>query len=155
MKRRFLEDTKKNLYAIEKNIWQCDNDWIPPCKDAAYDFTLSGSQKLTIGKRDPENPAKMICDREADQPELEESEVRELPTPTEDEQPDTEMCQSFVKKWWKDMNKIPEIYGGKDQKVSKKADFTKLQASMDDDNNDAWKLRKCCIATANENGANI
>jgi len=131
-----LKTENKNLYAILKQVWQCENDYVMVCKDAAYDFTKGLSQRLTIAQVDPEDPQKMICNPTLDQPEL------RAPKPiinvSRDVLTDKKKCEKVVKK------------SGSDVKGLKKGD---LDASLGNDQDDmgneyVWFLRRCCAKTA-------
>ena len=107
-------------------------------QDAAYNFTKGLAQTMNIGKADPSNPEKMICDKTLDKRERNEPDP--IMYPKKDENPNTKKCNDVIKKGeWDD----------------EQANLQKgvIEKSLGDDlndmgNEDAWYLRRCCAKTA-------
>ena len=70
MSRPCFERKSVNLFNLMKEIWPCNNFYIPTCKDAAYGRMLGMAQNFTIGKVDPADKSKMICQNGLDKPEV-------------------------------------------------------------------------------------
>merc|ERR1719309_55834 len=83
----------------------------------------------------------MIC-YDIDQAEIGKDKVILLPKPTEDLKENCTIDE--IPDWWKGM------YGRFSLKY---LDISKLQESLDDNNIDAWFLRKCCAGSVSEANA--
>lgn len=74
--RKYAEERNPNLQKLMKVVWPCNNDYVMVCKDAAYNYRMGASQKLLIGKADANDPSKMICRDDVDQPEFQDRGMR-------------------------------------------------------------------------------
>lgn len=141
--RKRLQDNNPNLLNLVKEVWPCNNAYIAPCKDDAYGGKLQLAQTLKIGKADPDDPQKMICQDNIDTAEIPETDVPALaPTPNQDVSTDQKRCLKTIKK--------KQIWGK--PKNLKTGDVEKLLNPSGDANDHgdeyAWWLRKCCAKTA-------
>jgi len=138
-------DRNPNLFRLLDQVWPCGNTYISVCEDAAHGFTKGLAQKLKIGKSDPNDPSKMICDEENDKAEIPDTDVEPLsPIPAEDVE--GARCLDVLKRGT-EMG-IPWIVK---KKKMEDLDVEALQASLEDSNERAWWLRKCCATTAQFN----
>lgn len=145
-----------NLFNLLDQIWQCDNTYLSVCEDAAYGFTKGPNTKLIIGKSDPNDRSKAICHEDLDTKEIPDEQVQPLmPVPTADEEFERdEKTQNWVaaNKCIRVLKRGTEL-GTKWLTTDNPADidFEALVASLDDSNERAWWLRKCCATTAGFN----
>ena len=56
-----MYEKSANLHNLMKKLWPCNNDYIPTCKDAAYQFQYGLAQNMKIGKPNPADPSEMDC----------------------------------------------------------------------------------------------
>jgi len=144
-KRKYLKENNTNLWNLLEKIWPCNNNYLSVCEDSAYGMTKGLTEKLRIGKHDPDSPADMVCKDDIDKPEIDEDEMQKLsPVPTED--------VSIPK--YVDWNKEKCL------KVAREGEFLtskqklgdleegQVAKSLVDSNEYGWWLRKCCAKSA-------
>jgi len=134
-----LKVENKNLYALLTEVWQCENNYITVCKDAAYSFTKGLAQIMNIAKADPNNPEKMICSRTLDTAEINTPSPITTPSTTLDVTQAPGKCEKVLMKngWGSSNQLLPGV----------------VQQSLGNDSDDmgneaAWYLRRCCAKTA-------
>jgi len=155
--------TNTNLFNFMDQIWPCKNTYVSVCEDFAYGWTKGLNQKLIIGKSDPKDRSKMIC-----QPDLDVSEIDEVQPlksiPNADEVFSTTTHYKANKRNAYDSAEDKCIQVLNRGPAEKKGDqgswitaneagenvlnFNALHSALGDSSERAWWLRKCCATTA-------
>ena len=81
--RKQLEEDFPNVFKLLKQLWPCDNKYVPACEDSAYGMKKGAAQRLLIGQRSPDTPTQMVC-KDVDTSEIGKEEVKLVPLPTGD-----------------------------------------------------------------------
>jgi len=179
LQREFLKGKNENLFNLLNTIWPCDNTYTSVCEDAAYDFKKGSNQRLTIGKSAKNDLSLMICDKTIDEAKnpikLKPAELEKLIKGIADDDIEDDI-DAIAKEWyvengkdiWRNENHGKTI-AEKCKMILRKGtwpldpwlkedanlwemDVESLHAALNDSNERAWWLRKCCATTARFNG---
>jgi len=140
--RKKQKKTNPNLYNLLEIIWPCNNHYISVCEDSAHGMTKGLAQQLIIGKSMPEQPSKMICLSGVDTAEVGMTPVSSLPADDvykeENKAWNQENCLKKTRKggWLEAEDTFEELETGE------------VAKSLEDSNEYAWWLRKCCAKSA-------
>jgi len=155
--------TNPNLFNLLDQIWPCKNTYVSVCEDFAHGWTKGLNQKLIIGKSDPDDLSKMICDADLDVPEIDEvlplasvpagnavfgttthykTEKRNAYADAEDK------CLQVLERGPAEKKGPKGLWITTNEAGEKVLNFNALRSSLGDSTERAWWLRKCCATTA-------